>query len=103
MPRSIDETRRDFLRRLAKTAAFVPPAMATFDVRPGSAQGKGTTQAQSVSQSATVGELSPTAQVQPGADFRLDPNAQASPAPWTRSRPGEAPPWSRPPPTQTGR
>lgn len=104
MPRSIDETRRDFLLRLAKTAAFVPPAMASFDVRP--AEGQGGPVAGVGGGPPTTGSLSPTAQTMPDADFRLNPDARTEPsstAPWTPSRPSQPPPWSRPPPTQTGR
>lgn len=32
MPRSVDETRREFLVRLAKASAFVPPAVLTLGV-----------------------------------------------------------------------
>lgn len=106
MPSSVEQTRRDFLLRLAKTAAFVPPAIASFDVRPAAAQGKGSTQAQSTSSSSTVGTLSPTAQTMPSSDFRLSTQAETQPsatAPWSPSSPSQPPPWSRPPPTQTGR
>jgi len=100
-----DPTRRDFLLRLAKAAAFVPPAMATLSVRPlagqGGGGGKGSATAATTSSSTVVGSISPTAQQIDNSQFNIDQGQ--STAPWNAQQPGEPPPWSRPPPTQTGR
>lgn len=113
MSRPQEETRREFLLKLAKGAAFVPPIMATVGVRPvagqgggggggpggggpGGGGGKGGAQAVT-----TVGTLSPTAGAVTTPAFQLQ--QQDAQAPWAPQTPGAAPPWSRPPPTQTGR
>lgn len=98
-----DETRRDFLLKLARTAAFVPPLMATWGVRPLAGQGGGgkKTSTTTTSSSSTVGSISPTAQVISNPTFDLQRQQQS--APWSPRLPGQPPPWSRPPPTQTGR
>ena len=107
MPAPHDETRREFLLKLARTAAFVPPVMATVAVRPLAGQGgttggggaKGVGNAQTTT--STVGSLSPTAQVISNPTFSVQQAETASP--WSPQVPGQPPPWSRPPPTQTGR
>lgn len=110
-----DPTRRDFLLKLAKTVAFVPPAMASLSVRPLAGQGKTTTTTSSSSETTsgggkggttssdatTVGSTSPTAQVIDQSQFNLEGTTTTSP--WDARAPGQPPPWSRPPPTQTGR
>lgn len=101
-----DPTRRDFLLRLAKAAAFVPPAIATVSVRPLAGQGKASSAGDTkgggsaVGQS-TVGSISPTAQQIDNSTF--DTNPRDTQQPWGPGEPGQPPPWSRPPPTQTGR
>lgn len=104
MSRSTGETRREFLLTLARAAAFVPPAMATLSVRPLLAQGGGgggkTTTSTTTTSGSTVGSLSPTAQVISNPEFDLQQQQQS---PWSPQTPGQPPPWSRPPPTQTGR
>ena len=100
-----DPTRRDFLLKLAKAAAFVPPAMATLSVRPVAAQGggggKGSATAATTSSSTVVGSISPTAQQIDNSQFSIDQGQSTSP--WNAQQPGQPPPWSKPPPTQTGR
>jgi len=99
-----EETRRDFLLRLARTAPFVPPAMATLDVRPLLAQGGSTSGGKtSTSSSSTVGSLSPTAQTVSQPTFQLESTSSTSSAPWDASGPTQVPPWSRPPPGTDGR
>jgi len=95
-----DETRRDFLLALAKAAAFVPPLMATVAVRPLAGQGGGKGASGVGGGTSTVGSLSPTAQTLTTPTF--DTQGQTT-APWGSEAPAQAPPWSRPPPTQTGR
>lgn len=111
MPRSVDETRREFLLKLARSAAFVPPLMASVGIREAAAQGKGSVTSNDTdggkgagvaAGQSTVGSLSPTAQVIDNPSFRLE-SASQSTSPWGASRQGAPPPWATPPPTQTGR
>lgn len=107
MARSQEETRREFLLKLARTAAFVPPLVASVAVRPLSAQGPKTTSGGggggkgSNTTTSTVGSLSATANIVSTPTFQLQ--QQDAQAPWSPQAPGQPPPWSRPPPTQTGR
>ena len=106
MARSQDETRREFLLKLARTAAFVPPLMATVGVRPLAGQGGGSSggggkKTATTTGTSTVGSLSPTAQVVSTPTFDL--RSEDAVSPWSPQVQGQAPPWSRPPPTQTGR
>lgn len=119
MTRSKEETRRAFLLKLARTAAFVPPLVATLDVRNAAAQGGGgggggpggggTTTGGGgggggkPNAATTVGSLSPTAQVTASPTLDLQTTQQNTAAPWSPDAPSQPPPWSRPPPTQTGR
>lgn len=107
-----DHTRREFLIRLAKASAFVPPALVTLRVSRAYGQGQGPggggqaagaaqQTAGGVGQGAPVtGGPSPagTARMQQGTPT-LDPDAE----PWEQQGPAGPPPWSRPPPTQGGR
>lgn len=123
MTRSIDETRREFLRRVAATVAFVPPAMASVAATGLAAQGKagstttvddatttvtdatndtgGKGKGNSSTNTTTIGSLSPTAQSVSTPTF----SAQQSTAetPWQPGGLSKPPPWAAPPPTQTGR
>lgn len=109
MPRSVDETRREFLLKLARSAVFVAPAVATLRVGPLAAQGKGgagakaaaAAQQEAAATSAVTGSLSPTAQMVESPTFQLRQGASESP--WAPGTPGQAPPWAAPPPTQSGR
>lgn len=107
MAKSRDETRRAFLLKVARTAVFVPPMMASVGVRPLAGQGSnvsntgGTKGAGVAAGQTTVGSLSPTANAVSTPTFQLQ--QQDAQAPWSPETPGAAPPWSRPPPTQTGR
>ncbi len=103
-----DPTRRDFLLKLAKAAAFVPPVMATLSVRPLAGQGGGSSVSSTGTKGGgvaagqtTIGSISPTAQQIDNSRFNIDQGPSTSP--WNAQQPGEPPPWSRPPPTQTGR
>lgn len=113
MSRSVDETRREFLKRLARAAAFVPPALVTL--RPseagaqkskaaGQAAGQAAQQAQqSATQQATaVGGTTPAAQTQ--GNFRMNPSVQGQQQnqPWDPGRSAGTPPWAKPPPTAGG-
>lgn len=107
-----DETRRAFLIRLAKTAAFVPPAVATVDVRDLFAQGKSTTSTTSTTTTSsssgktssttsggtTVGSISPTSQRIDQTEFSTFGGSEPAQAPWETRAPGQPPPWARPPP-----
>jgi hypothetical protein len=106
MTKPPDPTRRDFLLKLARTAAFVPPAMATLAVRPLVGQGKAsatgdTKGAGTAVGQTTVGAISPTAQLIDNSVFDTEPRGTREP--WAPREPSQPPPWSRPPPTQTGR
>jgi len=113
MPRSTDETRREFLKRLARTAAFVPPALVTLSASRAAAQkgqsaGKAagqvsSTAQQAASQQATaVGGTTPAAQTQ--GRFQVDPGLQSGQQsqPWNPGRAAGTPPWAKPPPTSAG-
>jgi len=105
MSKGTDGTRREFLIRLAKAAAFVPPAMASVDVRPLYARvqggGKSTTSTASSTSSTTIGSISPTSQQIDNSQFNIDGGATPSTqsAPWDTRQPSRPPPWSRPPPS----
>lgn len=106
MSRSVDETRRTFLKRLAKTVAFVPPVMATLDVSQGGGQGPpgggGGSAGGTGGGAQTFGGLTPTASTLQGTgDFQI--RDQEGALPWNPGASGGEPPWSKPPPTQTGR
>jgi len=100
MSRSVEETRRDFLVRLARTAAFVAPAMLTLDAAPLAAQGSST----SAGQATVVGSLTPTsdgALMAPSQEQQLQTDPSGSTLPWAPES-GETAPWTVPPPTSTG-
>ncbi len=107
MSRSVDETRREFLRRLARAAAFVPPALVTLRPSEAGAQKGAGKQAQQVQQSAAqqaaaVGGTTPAAQTQ--GNFRINPGVQDQQQnqPWDPGRSAGTPPWAKPPPTAGG-
>lgn len=93
MSRSVDETRRDFLKRLARAAAFVPPALVTL--RPSEARAQ---------KKAGGSGVTPPGQSQTQGSFRLDPSQgnQQDPQPWNPGRSAGTPPWAEPPPTAGG-
>lgn len=99
MSTSVDETRREFLLRLARTSAFVPPALMTLEVGSALAQGKGSGATGAPGQQ-QFGGLSPAARIEsPVSSDQI----RAEPAePWDPGRATGSPPWSRPPPTQGG-
>lgn len=88
MPRSTDETRREFLLKLARTAAFVPPAMASVSVAEAAAQGQGG----GPGGGGPPGQLSGGPNQQSIETFQLQEEPVSSPS-GTRQAP-----WSRPPP-----
>lgn len=102
MTRSLDETRRDFLVRLAKGAAFVPPALFTVDVSRVAAQGGGGGKGgkTATTTSSVVGTLTPTAPAAVQQQLQIDMQSTQS-VPWDPGS-AESPPWSAPPPTSTG-
>lgn len=102
MGASPEETRRDFLIRLARAGAFVPSLMLTVDVAPLLAGGKGGGGGKgSSSGGSTVGSLSPTAA--PVANpFNLNVQQQTQSAPWDAAGPAQLPPWARRPPGTSG-
>lgn len=120
MPQSVDETRRDFLVKLARTAVFVPPLMATVALgeaegavkkvgstgaNSGSGTGAGTSGNQGNGQGNTIGGVSPTAQQVASPSFSLSQQqaaAASESSPWAPGAPSDPPPWSAPPPAQTG-
>ncbi len=99
MSRDADGTRREFLIRLAKAAAFVPPTMASLDVRPLYARVQGGGKS-STTTSTTIGSISPTAQRIEDSQFSIDGSATSTPqtGPWDNRQPSRPPPWARPPP-----
>ena len=106
MSRSVEETRRDFLVRLARTAAFVAPAMLTLDAAPLAAQGSSTSagQGKATGQATVVGSLTPTsdgALMAPSQEQQLQTDPSGSTLPWAPES-GETAPWTVPPPTSTG-
>lgn len=92
MCRSVDETRRGFLKRLARAAAFVPPALVTLKASRAEAQG----------QPAHAGR--PTPKKQTEGQFQADPSLRSDEEsqPWDPGRGAGTPPWARPPPTAAG-
>jgi hypothetical protein len=101
MSRSVEETRRDFLVRLARTAAFVAPAVLTLDAAPLAAQGGGggkAGKAAATSSSSVVGSLTPTSLQAPLLETQLQSDETV---PWDPAS-GETAPWTVPPPTSTG-
>ena len=97
MSRSLDETRRDFLLRLARTAAFVAPVVATLDAAPVAAQGKASKT--SAATSSVVGSLTPTSSQAVEQQLRIQSPDET--VPWAPGS-GDAAPWTVPPPTSTG-
>jgi hypothetical protein len=97
MSRSLEETRRDFLVRLARTAGFVAPVVLSLDAAPLAAQGGGAGQGggKGAGQATVVGSLTPTSQ-STQQQLESDPTV-----PWDPTS-GQAAPWSVPPPTSTG-
>lgn len=91
MSRSVDETRREFLKSLARAAAFVPPALVTLKASRAEAQ-----------QPAHAGRPTPKKQTegqfQAAPSLRSDEQSQ----PWDPGRGAGTPPWARPPPTSAG-
>lgn len=102
MSTPVDETRRDFLLRLARAGAFVPPALLTLEVGSALGQGKGSGATTAPGQQ-QFGGLSPAARIESpitSDQIRADP---AEPArPWDPGQATGSPPWSQPPPTQGG-
>jgi hypothetical protein len=100
MSRSVDETRRDFLVRLARTALFVAPAVVSLDAAPLAAQGGGKGKATTTS---TVGSLTPTSAgaLQAPSQQQIQTDPSGSTLPWAPGS-GETAPWTVPPPTSTG-
>lgn len=98
MSRSIDETRREFLVRLAHTAGFVAPVVLSLDAAPVAAQSDTIAgQGKAVGQSSVVGSLTPTSNAPSSQQLlQSDPSV-----PWDPGS-GEVAPWSVPPPTSTG-
>lgn len=90
--RSIDHTRREFLLRLAKASAFVPPTLVTLDVAQAMGQGKG--KGRGGQPSVPPGQAAP--QTTP---LQVTPQAQPQSAPMTA--PGPEAPWQKPPPGST--
>jgi len=104
MARPDDQTRRDFLVRLARTTAFVPPLIATVGVGPLFAGGKGNSNAAAhAAANSAVGSLSPTAQAVSNPTFNVQPQSPSTAVPWAPGQASQPPPWASPPPTQTGR
>ena len=95
MSRSLDETRRDFLVRLARTAGFVAPVVLSLDAAPLAAQGSGKGK-NATTTTSTVGSLTPTSLMATQQQIQSDPTV-----PWDPTT-GQAAPWSVPPPTSTG-
>lgn len=114
MSRSVDETRREFLKRLARSAAFVPPALLTLSASRAGAQSKGQSAGKAAAQAAApaqqtsapaataIGGTTPSAQTQ--GRFQLDPSLQgkSEDQPWDPGRAAGTPPWAKPPPTSAG-
>ena len=96
MPRSIDETRRQFLIRLARATVLVPPVVATLRPPPLDAQGQG--RALGHAKRAAAGLLSPASL--PAVQSSGSTTQEA--APWEPTAPSDSPPWSAPPPSSTG-
>ncbi len=121
MSPSVEETRRDFLLRLARTVAFVPPIMASMRVASLEGQGKGAAATPAASDPTTTtsgpgkgkgasnsnsavltdGSLSPTAQAVSSPTFNVQQSTAQSP--WDAGGSSKPPPWAAPPPTQSGR
>ncbi len=89
MPRSIDETRRAFLVRLARSTAFVPPALLTLDVGSALGQNRGRGRGQQ-------GGISPVAGGGQANQVSGGGNDAATGGVTTGL--GGAPPWAVPPP-----
>ena len=106
MSRSVEETRRDFLVRLARTVAFVAPVMVSLDASPLAGQGGGgnttTTGGKGkATTTSTVGSLTPTsdgALMAPTQEQQLQTDETL---PWAPGS-SEPAPWTVPPPTSTG-
>lgn len=106
MTKSEDHTRREFLLKLAKATAFVPPVIATLDVHPvagGGAMGAmaaATTTSAGMGMAAAVtvvGGASSTAQLDSGLRFEFRGSAGSQ---TPTAQPGGRPtaPWAKPPP-----
>ena len=105
MSRSLDETSRDFLIRLARTATFVAPVVATLDAAPAAGQGKGSStsagKGKAVGQQrAAVGSLTPASGAAVNQQLRIQSDPDQT-VPWAPGS-GEVAPWTVPPPTSTG-
>lgn len=87
--RSLEETRREFLLRLARGATLVAPVVATL--RPDAAA------AQDLLGSLT-GSLSPLSTT----SVQQQPTSSEQLAPWEPAGATQSPPWERPPPTASG-
>lgn len=102
--RSARQTRRTFLVRLARGAAFVVPTLTTLSVRSGAAQGKGGGQGQGKGGGGP--KISPPGRGNPGGPARersgtfrpLNDLPRQGPAPPGAGDGGPPPPWERPPP-----
>ena len=96
--RSVDETRRDFLLRLARGASLAAPVVLTLRAEEARAQGKGSAAAQqAAAATSALGGLSPATtavQSQPAGTEQL--------APWDPAAATQPAPWERPPPTSSG-
>ena len=111
MTRSVDETRREFLLRMAKASAFVPPAIATLSVgrlagQKGSSSGAGTGGGTGGGTGVTGLSGSSSAMIQSDRDALRDAGQVQGPSS-TTTRGGSVPggvqaPWQRPPPTTSG-
>lgn len=101
MTRSLDETRREFLLRLARGAAFVPPTLLTLSVSRALGAQKGTGGGKPNAAAPTSAATTGVSTAAPVRAFQVQP--QEPGAPWDPGRPAGAPPWSKPPPTQAGR
>jgi hypothetical protein len=103
MSRSVEETRRDFLVRLARTALFVAPAVVSLDASPLAAQGGTTGGKGKATTTSTVGSLTPTSSgaLQAPSQQQMQTDPSGSTLPWAPES-GETAPWTVPPPTSTG-
>lgn len=118
MSKSTHETRRAFLVLLARTAVFVPPALASLSVdrlgasvtqgkgggtntNSGNGKGAGTDGNTGNGAGNSIGSLSASGQQVQTTGFRTRGQAADQTAPWNPGTSGAAP-WSRPPPSSTG-
>ncbi len=117
MPRSTDETRREFLTLLAKAAVFLPPALATVSVDRLAAsvlQGNGAKSTDGSTGNGnggngngngngnvTIGSLSTSGQTVQNTSFRTQGQTSDRRAPWNPGTSAAAP-WQKPPPSSSG-